>query len=44
MAADSVFHYLNLCIDDLARVVPFILEDDRAEVKEADGFGKRVNW
>jgi hypothetical protein len=40
MAADSVFHYLNLFIDDLARVVPFLFEDDGAEVEEPDGFGK----
>jgi hypothetical protein len=40
MAADSVLHYLNLFIDDLARVVPFILAEDRTEVEEPDGFGK----
>ena len=39
IAADSVFHYLNLFIDDLARVIPFVLADDGAEVKELDGFG-----
>ena len=39
IAADSVLHYLNLFIDDLARVVPLILMDDGTEVEEPDGFG-----
>ena len=39
IAADSVFHYLNLFIDDLARVIPFILVNDVTEAKEPDGFG-----
>jgi hypothetical protein len=39
IAADSAFHYLNLFIDDLARVVPFVLAPDETEVKEPDGFG-----
>jgi hypothetical protein len=38
IAADSVFHYLNLFIDDLARVVPFILARDGTEAKELNGF------
>jgi hypothetical protein len=39
IAADSVFHYLNLFIDDLARVVPLVLAYDGTEAKEPDGFG-----
>ncbi len=39
MAADSVLHYLNLFIDDLARVFPYILADDGTKVKDLDGFG-----
>jgi hypothetical protein len=39
IAADSVFHYLNLFIDDLARVVPLILAYDGTEAREPDGFG-----
>ncbi|MFQ5923961.1 MAG: hypothetical protein ACE5M4_14070 [Anaerolineales bacterium] len=38
IAADSVFHYLSLFIDDLARVVPLILASDETEAKEPDGF------
>ena len=38
IAADSVFHYLNLFIDDLARVVPLILARDGTKAKEPDGF------
>lgn len=38
IAADSVFHYLNLFIDDLARVIPHVLAYDGAEAKEPDGF------
>lgn len=38
IAADSVFHYLNLFIDDLARVIPLILAADETEAKEPDGF------
>jgi hypothetical protein len=38
IAADSVFHYLNLFIDDLARVIPYILEYDRTDVDEPEGF------
>ena len=39
IAADSVVHYLNLFIDDLARVIPFIVAPDGTEPKEPDGFG-----
>ena len=38
IAADNVFHYLNLFIDDLARVVPLILKNDGTRTKEPDGF------
>lgn len=38
IAADNVFHYLNLFIDDLARVVPLILAYDGTRAKEPDGF------
>lgn len=38
IAADSVFHYLNLFIDDLARVVPLILAHDGTKATEPDGF------
>jgi hypothetical protein len=38
IAADSVLHYLNLFIDDLARIVPFALAEDGLEPKEPDGF------
>jgi hypothetical protein len=38
IAADSVFYYLNLFIDDLARVVPFIFAQGGTEAKEPDGF------
>ena len=38
ISADSVFHYLNLFIDDLARVVPFILAADGTAAKEPEGF------
>ena len=38
IAADNVFHYLNLFIDDLARVVPLILKNDETRTKEPDGF------
>ena len=38
IAADSVFYYLNLFIDDLARVIPFVLADDGTEAKEPERF------
>ena len=38
IAADSVFHYLNLFIDDLARIVPFVLTEEGSKPKEPDGF------
>ncbi len=40
IAADSVFHYLNLFIDDLACIVPIVLANDGAEPEEPDGFSK----
>lgn len=40
IAADNVFHYLNLFIDDIARVIPHILGDEGTEVKEPDGFSQ----
>src|SRR5215475_8430994 len=38
MAADSVFHYLNLFIDDLARMIPFVLTEQGLKPQEPDGF------
>ena len=38
IAADSVFHYLNLLIDDVARVIPFVLAEEGPDPKEPDGF------
>jgi hypothetical protein len=38
IAADSVFHYLNLFIDDLARITPFVLVEAELEPKEPNGF------
>ena len=43
IAADSVFHYLTLFIDDLARIIPFVLIEDGDEHKEPDGFGELKN-
>ncbi len=40
IAADSVFHYLNLFIDDLARVIPFVLAAQGLRPKEPDGFAR----
>ncbi len=40
IAADSVFHYLTLFIDDLARIIPFVLIEDGDEHKEPDGFAE----
>jgi hypothetical protein len=40
IAADSVFHYLNLFVDDLARVIPFALAEEGVEAKEPNGFSK----
>jgi hypothetical protein len=42
IAADSVFHYLNLFIDDLARITPFILTEE-IEPREPDGFSVLKN-
>lgn len=44
IAADSVFYYLNLFIDDLARVVPLILAHDGINAKEPDGFYTLMKW
>jgi hypothetical protein len=38
IAADSIFHYLNLVIDDLARVIPFVFAKEGSIPKEPDGF------
>ncbi len=38
IAADSVFHYLTLFIDDLARIVPYVLTNEGNEPIEIDGF------
>lgn len=38
IAADNVFHYLNLFIDDLARVVPRVLAYDGTKANEPDKF------
>lgn len=40
IAADSVFHYLTLFIDDLARIIPFVLTEEGDDPGEPDGFGK----
>lgn len=40
IAADSVFNYINLFIDDLARVIPYVLAYDGTEATEPDGFGE----
>lgn len=40
MAADSVFFYLNIFLDDVARVIPFVLAEDESSVVEPDGFGE----
>lgn len=42
IAADSVFYYLNLFIDDLARVVPLILSEDGTRAKEPDRFNTLI--
>ncbi|MEW6387603.1 MAG: hypothetical protein AB1491_08845 [Thermodesulfobacteriota bacterium] len=42
IAADSVFHYLNLFIDDLARIIPFVLTEE-VNPKESDGFSAIKN-
>ena len=38
IAADSVFHYLTLFIDDLARLIPYVLTEEGDEPEEPDGF------
>ena len=38
IAADSVFHYLTLFIDDLARIIPYVLTEEGNEPVEPDGF------
>jgi hypothetical protein len=43
IAADSIFHYLTLFIDDLARMIPFVLIEDGDERQEPDGFNA-VKW
>ena len=43
IAADSVFHYLTLFIDDLARIIPFVLTEEGAEPRKADGFSQLKN-
>lgn len=46
IAADSVFHYLNLFIDDLARIIPYILTEDGDKPEEPDSFStlkRRMN-
>ena len=40
IAADSVFHYLTLFIDDLARIIPFVLAEEGGEPEEPDGFSR----
>ncbi len=40
IAADSVFHYLNLFVDDLARIIPFVYATEESKPKEPDGFSK----
>lgn len=46
IAADSVFHYLTLFIDDLARIIHYVLTEEGNQLKEPDGFSrlmKQVN-
>ena len=43
IAADSVFHYLTLFIDDLARIIPFVLTEEGGEPNEPDGFTQLKN-
>src|SRR5438876_7709983 len=38
MAADGIFHYLNLFIDDLARVISFVLAEGGSVPKEPESF------
>jgi hypothetical protein len=38
IAADSAFHYLNLFIDDLARVIPYVLAYGETAMKDVEGF------
>ncbi len=40
IAADSVFHYLNLFIDDLARAIPYVLAELGTDPTEPEGFGE----
>ncbi len=40
IAADSVFHYLTLFVDDLARIIPYIVTEEGDELEEPDGFSK----
>lgn len=40
IAADSVFHYLTLFIDDIARIIPYILEEEGKQYREPDGFSE----
>lgn len=35
MAADSVFHYFNLFVEDIARIIPYALDDESLSVDEA---------
>ncbi len=44
IAADSVFHYLTLFIDDLARMIPFVLIENEDERREPLGFTQLKNW
>lgn len=43
IAADSVFHYLTLFVDDLARIIPYIITEDGDEPKEPMGFSQLKN-
>ena len=43
IAADSVFHYLTLFIDDLARIIPYVLTEEGGEPNEPDGFTQLKN-
>ncbi len=38
IAADSVFHYLNLFVDDLARVIPHVLAFGESKTPEPESF------
>ncbi len=44
IAADSVFHYLNLFIDDLARIVPFVVMGRTPNPRSLEGSPSSRRW